>query len=296
MSLQDMPQYSVFKGGSSTYFNSSLFFPEQIRRDVFILYGFVREADNLVDSVPQDEDGFAAFCENWERAHAGTPSGNPIIDDFVDLSSRLDFKTSWTRAFLASMSSDLDHIEFDTLDQTLAYIYGSAEVIGLFMSRIFGLPEAAYPHARMLGRAMQYINFLRDIDEDNSLGRRYLPIADSGLKDLSREEVRSHPDLFCKWFRKQANLYRRWHTEGAAGYVYIPWRYLIPVRTAEDMYLWTIGVLEKNPLLVYEQKVKPAKKRIRRRAVRNLFVPKFRRQVPAVSPEVPGGLAEPDAF
>jgi len=288
-----MPQYAVFRGGSKTYFNSSVFFPEAVRRDVFILYGFVRTADDFVDATPQDACGFASFCQAWERAEAGMPAGDPIIDDFVELSGRRGFEESWTRAFLASMAADLETVAFDRLEQTLAYIYGSAEVIGLFMSRILDLPDAALPHARMLGRAMQYINFLRDIAEDNGLGRRYLPLGNSGLADLSEAEARSKPEVFTAWFRDQSALYRTWHAEGERGYGYIPRRYLLPIRTAEDMYLWTAGVLEADPFIVYERQVKPPRRRIRRTALANIFAPVSRRNIPPVPDAVTGGLEEP---
>ena len=291
--IEEMPQYSVFKRGSKTYFNSSLFFPEDVKRDVFILYGFVRVADDFVDATPQDEPAFAAFCAAWERADCGQPSGDPIIDDFVDLSRRRKFDSFWTRAFLASMAADLGTIAFDRLEQTLAYIYGSAEVIGLYMSRIMGLPDTALPHARLLGRAMQYINFLRDIDEDIELGRRYLPIGDSGLKELSRDEARAKPDLFRTWFRSQSGLYRTWHAEAARGYGYIPFRYLLPIRTAEDMYLWTADVLESDPMQVFERKVKPAKRRIVRTLLFNAMRPVRRRRIPPADEQIPGGLSEP---
>ena len=61
MSLQQV-HYQTFKSGSKTYFNSSLFFPRAARQDVFALYGFVRVADNFVDSVPQDPEGFHRFA------------------------------------------------------------------------------------------------------------------------------------------------------------------------------------------------------------------------------------------
>src|SRR6056297_1741820 len=98
--------YQTFKSGSKTYFNSSRFFPADVRRDVFYLYAFVRKADNFVDEVPQDPDGFYRFCDSYRRsleqtehtkqaAQAGRtaqtdssvsgPSGDPIIDRFVEL-------------------------------------------------------------------------------------------------------------------------------------------------------------------------------------------------------------------
>lgn len=295
MNFRSMPQYDVFKKGSKTYFNSSLFFPPRIRRDVFVLYGFVRTADNFVDETPQDECGFRAFVEAWERADAGDPSGDPIIDDFVALSRRRGFETSWTRGFLRSMAWDLRKTVYNELAETLDYVFGSAEVIGLYMSRILGLADEALPYARMLGRAMQYINFLRDIAEDVRLGRRYVPLGDSGLTGLSEEEAQAKPEAFREWFRRQAGLYRAWHAEGAKGYAFIPRRYLAPIETAEDMYLWTARALEKDPFLVYRRKVKPPRGVIRRRALVNFFGPVPRLPAEPIDPGVPGGIIIPDA-
>jgi phytoene synthase len=56
--------FSIFKQGSRTYFYSSLFFPSYLKKDVFSLYGFVRKADNLVDSIPQDIKGFYDLKKN----------------------------------------------------------------------------------------------------------------------------------------------------------------------------------------------------------------------------------------
>jgi phytoene synthase len=278
--------YDTFKSGSKTYFNSSRFFPEEIRRDVFYLYGFVRKADDFVDAVPQDGDGFYRFVAQYRRAlenssdaaggtmacggpeaagrtvTSGNPGGDPIIDRFVELSRRRNFDPAWTDAFLRSMELDLFKREYNRLEETLEYIYGSAEVIGLFMSRIMGLPPEAHYSARMLGRAMQYINFIRDIDEDAKLGRRYLPLTNTSLGSLNFEYVRDHIAEFRRFHQEQIKLYMGWQREAERGYHFIPYRYLLPIKTAADMYIWTARRIERNPMIVYEGKVKPPKARI----------------------------------
>ena len=190
----------IFKNGSKTYFNSSLFFPPEVRNDVFVLYGFVRTADDFVDSVPQDVDGFAGFVERYRRAREGAHVEDPVVDAFIDLSRRRGFEDAWANAFLESMEMDVTKQTYETIDETLHYIYGSAEVIGLFMARILGLPSEADRAAMMLGRAMQYINFIRDVDEDRNLGRTYLPLHETELPDFSPESVRQSsggvPDLY----------------------------------------------------------------------------------------------------
>ncbi len=253
---------TIFQRGSKTYFNSSLFFPKEVRDRVFTLYAFVRRADDFVDTLPQDREGFYTFREAYQKALRGTPSNDPIIDPFVALSRECGFDPSWTEAFLGAMEADLYKKTYDTLDETLQYMYGSAEVVGLFMSRILALPEEAYTPARMLGRAMQYINFCRDLAEDHGLGRRYLPLEGSDPRIVEESYARAHPDEFNRFLRTHLQRYRAWQQEALAGYRFIPYRYLIPIRTAADMYFWTADQIERNPLIVFERKVKPSRLRI----------------------------------
>ena len=252
----------VFRRGSRTYFNSSLFFPRAVRDDVFVLYGFVRVADDFVDSVPQRPGEFYRFVERYETARGGTPSGDPIIDEFVELADRHAFDPAWTAAFLQSMELDLTKRVHATLPETLEYVYGSAEVIGLYMASLMGLAPEADHAARMLGRAMQFINFIRDIREDNGLGRTYLPIGESALPDLREETARGLPAQFGAFIDAQLGRYREWQREAEAGYAYIPRRYLVPIKTAADMYNWTADVIARDPFVVFSRKVKPTRARI----------------------------------
>ncbi|MDA3947743.1 MAG: phytoene/squalene synthase family protein [Spirochaeta sp.] len=254
--------YETFRNGSKTYFNSSRFFPEDVRRDVFALYGFVRTADDFVDRVPQDRDGFTGFVNRYRAALHGPASNDPIIDSFVELSRRKGFDPAWTDAFLHSMASDLDTSRHETIDASLAYIYGSAEVIGLFMSRIMNLDAGAENAAQMLGRAMQFINFIRDIAEDNKFGRIYLPISESSLNSLDEAETRVHGEEFVAFIHAQLQRYMMWQEEAEAGYGLIPRRYRIPIKTAGDMYKWTGQQIAENPFIVYNRKVKPHRARI----------------------------------
>jgi phytoene synthase len=259
----------VFKAGSKTYFNSSLFFPADVRDDVFVLYGFVRVADNFVDAIPQQPDQFHAFVDTYRRAAGGETTGDTIIDTFVDLAREKEFDPAWTDAFLHSMELDLVKSRYETIDEMLEYVYGSAEVIGLYMSRIMGLDRRADDAAMMLGRAMQVINFIRDIAEDNTLGRIYLPIGESSLPDLGEATARTNAAEYRRFIRAQLERYQSWQAEAERGYEYIPRRYLIPIKTAADMYNWTAEQIAEDPFVVFRRKVKPARPRIVARAARN---------------------------
>ena len=270
-------QTRVFRAGSTTYFHSSLFFPPAMRTEVGALYGFVRVADDLVDAVPQDAAGFFRLVTRYRAAQAGTPAGDPIIDDFVSLSARRGFDPAWTDAFLRSMEADLTKRFYRTEEETLEYIYGSAEVIGLFMARIMRLPESAHGAARRLGRAMQYINFIRDVAEDTGLGRRYLPLEREGRRLLevpdewvpTREWARANAEDWQGYLRGHLARYAGWQAEAEAGYGAIPRRARVAVRTAGDMYNWTARRIAADPGVVFERKVKPTRGRIVRQALWN---------------------------
>lgn len=267
---------NIFKAGSTTYYWSAKFFPKDVRDDVFKLYSFVRVVDDMVDQVPSDTARFNSMLRRWKNVkkqlllHELPQSLNDTLDEKVLYNMayivyRYECDPAWVDAFLASMSMDVNNKIYKTLDDTLDYIYGSAEVIGLFMARIMQLPIKPYEYAKLQGRAMQYINFLRDINEDNSLGRCYFPksiLNSHGLKDLTEKTVQKNPDAFKAFMNEQLLLYESWQTEASKGFSYIPRRLRIPLKTAVEMYNWTAEEIKKDPFVIYRKKVKPSKKRV----------------------------------
>lgn len=275
-------EQEIFKNGSSTYYFSSKFFPANVREDVFRLYSFVRVVDDYVDQVPADRANFLQVKEAWFAALAN-PSfdtrrlesdtlNQRVVKNSIHVLRKYDMDPNWFVAFWQSMHADLQPIAYQTLDQTLDYVYGSAEVIGLMMAKIMGLPEEAMRAARLQGRAMQFINFLRDIEEDNALGRCYFPIDELRqfkLNDLSKESAYRDAPLFESFMRYQLARYNGWQKEALEGFSYIPRRLRIPLKTAVDMYTWTGQAIEKNPLIVFEHKVRPRKRRVLIKGITN---------------------------
>jgi phytoene synthase len=265
--------FSIFRQGSKTYFYSSLFFPSYLKKDVFALYAFVRKADNYVDSIPQDINGFYNFKEKYFKAINGQITNDIVIDSFVDLANRKKFNSEWTDAFLNSMESDITKSRYKSIDETINYIYGSAEVIGLYMAKIMSLPDEALYYAKYLGRSMQYINFIRDIAEDLTLNRIYMPeneMEKFGMMKLDFKYVKKIPDKFISFIHNQLSYYTQWQKIAEQGYKYIPKRYLIPIKTASEMYKWTANQIYKDPFVIYSKKVKPMIKQIIKTTFLNL--------------------------
>lgn len=277
-------EQQIFKNGSTTYYFSSKFFPEPMRSDVFKLYSFVRVADNYVDEQPAQPKKLRALERAW---HAGWNNPNfditvsqrdsvdvRVVKNMVDVARRYDFKPEWIDAFFSAMKADIHPKPYKTIEDVLVYIHGSAEVIGLMMARIMGLPEPAMKAAAMQGRAMQFINFIRDVTEDNTLGRQYIPADDLhifGLKDLSQASAKANPKAFRDLLRFELKRYSRWQREAKKGFRFIPRRYRIPLRTAVDMYNWTGRQIAHDPMVVYKRKVKPTKEHVIVRAILRIF-------------------------
>jgi phytoene synthase len=268
----------IFQKGSTTYYWSSKFFPEYTRKDVFKLYSFVRIADDFVDSVPQDKKHFKQLEKAWQRAvkTGKLPSAKThpdivlAVNNMHEVFNKYNFEKSWVSDFLGAMSDDLSIKEYKTLNQTIKYMHGSAEVIGLMMSKIIGVPEQGYEAAMLQGRAMQYINFIRDINEDIALGRRYLPkdqLNKFGLKELNKEYAYKHPAAYREFIDAQLALYNDWQKQASKGFKYVPRTQRIALRTAVDMYNWTATTIAKNPFMVFDRKVKPSKYRVVGRAL-----------------------------
>jgi len=265
---------TIFRRGSTTFFTCSLFFPPSVRDKVTILYAFVRTADDFVDAIPQDADGFHAFCDRYKAALNGGRADDPIVERFCSLARECDFPSEWVDAFLGTMERDLWKRIYNSIDETLDYMYGSAEVVGLMLARIMRLPDDALPYARLLGRSLQFVNFIRDIPEDLDMGRCYLPadeIRDAGLTGLSFDEARAHPEAFAAFIRQQITRYRQWREAAACGFELIPRQTRVAVRTAADMYDFTASVIYADPFVVFERKVKPRRAQMMLAALANLF-------------------------
>lgn len=275
-------EQKLFKKSSTTYYLASKFFPKKVRDDVYRLYSFVRVADDYVDEKPQQPKKLLALEKSYESAvadHAFDATSHKwdelevrVIKNIVRLQHKYKFERKWIEAFLKSMKSDIDPKEFKTLDDSLEYVHGSAEVIGLMMAKIMHLSAEATDAAKAQGRAMQWINFIRDIDEDNKLGRCYFPKSDLkkfGLKDLSEATAKENREQFKKFIQFQLDRYAKWQAEAYEGIHFIPERLRVPVKTAIDMYNWTARKIEKDPFIVFSTKIKPRKSQVIRKIIRN---------------------------
>jgi phytoene synthase len=266
--------YQIFKKSSVTFFTASLFFPKKIQEDVFDLYAFVRVFDDLVDSVPQQINEYYHLKSEYYNTLNGTPANSSIVDQFIKLQKRCQFEQAWIDSFFQSMEQDLTKQHYVDLSETLKYIYGSAEVIGLMMAKIMKLAPQSYPYAQALGKTFQYMNMMRDIAEDAKFSRTYLPsnvYKKYGLNNLSKQEVHLKPEQFKQFIHREIDRYWVWRNEAEQGFVFIPKRLRIPIEAAALMFDSTIRKISDDPMLIFDAKVKPTKPEIIISLVKSLF-------------------------
>jgi phytoene/squalene synthetase len=164
-----------------------------IRQDIYNIYGFVRFADEIVDTFHEynKEELFNLFENNLEHALANKISLNPILNSFQHTVNKYQIPNDLINAFMKSMKLDLFKTTYNTTEEYKEYIYGSADVVGLMCLKVFvngnleqynQLKESAMS----LGSAFQKVNFLRDLKADyEDLSRTYFPNTD--LNQLDEE-------------------------------------------------------------------------------------------------------------
>lgn len=152
---------------------------------IYAIYGFVRLADEIVDTFHDHDKNelLQRFIQETDRALAERVSTNTVLHAFQDTVHRYQIDRSYIDAFLHSMEMDLNPVTYND-EKYNEYIFGSAEVVGLMCLRVFcdgqnALFDSLLPPARKLGAAFQKVNFLRDLKSDYvERGRVYFPGVD----------------------------------------------------------------------------------------------------------------------
>ena len=168
----------------TTYYWSTFALPRVKRHHVWALYGFCRHADDIVDDLGPVSAAVreGALTDLGNRLFADLAAGRSddiVLKAVVHTIRAFGHDPQCFRRFLASMAMDLTVAEYGSWEDLLAYMDGSAAVIGEMMLPILEPTDpAAYAHARDLGNAFQLTNFLRDVAEDLDRGRVYIPQED----------------------------------------------------------------------------------------------------------------------
>jgi phytoene synthase len=248
-----------------TYFLATLLLPKAKRPFVHALYGFARYADEIVDDL-------ASELSIEEKAQALSTWGDGVLADLkkgtsddhvgralIDTVKRFDIPHEHFEAFLHSMTMDLTVQEYETYEDLLEYVYGSAAVIGLEMVPILGpLHNDAYEAAKKLGIAFQLANFIRDVDEDLDRGRVYLPIKELAQFGVTREmlEERVLTPEIIEALKFQIARVRQLQAEAAPGIAMLEATSRPCIQAASTLYCGIVDEVEKIGYDIFNQRAK----------------------------------------
>ena len=233
---------NVTKTYSTSFSSAVKMLAPSIRQDIYNIYGFVRFADEIVDSFHDynKEELFALFEKDLELALKNKISLNPILNAFQHTIYKYNIPNDLINAFIKSMKLDLTKTEYNTELEYKEYIYGSADVVGLMCLKVFVNGDIAKfeilkDAAMRLGSAFQKVNFLRDLKADyEELNRTYFPNTDlSKLDEVSKLKIIEEIEADFK--------------AGYEGLIHLPIEAKFGVYTAFVYYKKLLSKLKKTP-------------------------------------------------
>jgi phytoene synthase len=248
-----------------TYYLATLLLPPAKRPFVHALYGFARYADEIVDDL-------ASTLSDTQKAEALEKWGASVIADIksgkshdhigaalVDTVKRFDIPISYFEAFLKSMQMDLTITQYQSYEDLMEYVYGSAAVIGLQMLPILGtLSDDAYVAAEKLGIAFQLANFIRDVGEDLDRGRVYLPLKELAKHGVTRQmlEARTLTPEIKSALKEQIARVRQLQAEASSGIKLLSPESRACIEAASELYCGIVDEVEKIDYEIFKKRAK----------------------------------------
>ncbi len=252
-----------------TYYLATLLLPPEKRPFVHALYGFARYADEIVDDLASEltDSEKAEHLRTWGQGvladiRAGR-SHDHIGRALVDTVQRFSIPIAYFEAFLHSMEMDLTVTEYQSYEDLMEYVYGSASVIGLEMLPILGSlsPETApetVMAAEKLGTAFQLANFIRDVGEDLDRGRIYLPISELQAHGVSYEmlEARILTPQIRSALQEQIARVRRLQREAEPGIALLAPESRACIQAASELYCGIVDEVERIDYQIFTHRAK----------------------------------------
>ena len=233
---------NVTKAYSTSFSAAVRMLSPGIRQDIYNIYGFVRLADEIVDSFHDYDKAelFALFEADLDFALKNKISLNPVLNAFQHTVTEFNIPYELIAAFMKSMKLDLTKTEYKTQHEFNEYIFGSADVVGLMCLKVFvnGHEEKyeTLKHSAMrLGSGFQKVNFLRDLKADfEGLNRTYFPDTDlNQLDEIAKSKIIAEIEADFK--------------AGFEGILHLPIEAKLGVYTAYVYYKKLLSKLSKTP-------------------------------------------------
>lgn len=249
------------KAYGTTYYAATFVLPRVKRHHVHALYGFCRYADDIVDDlgpVPVEVRGkaLADFGDRFFADLACGDSDDPVLKAVVHTVKAFGIDAGCFERFLRSMEMDLTVSTYDTFDDLLEYMDGSAAVIGEMMLPILEPSSCeARPHACDLGVAFQLTNFLRDVNDDLDRQRVYIPQVDLQRFGVSLD-ARRVTEPWRRLMRYEIARARDYYASADRGIAYLPASSARCIRAARCLYSEILDRIEESDYDVFSRRAR----------------------------------------
>ncbi len=223
------------RSSSNFYYAFMLLAPER-RQALYAVYAFCRFVDDIADDAAVRDPAvmLARWREELDRVYGGEPT-RPVSRALADAARRFTIPREYFEEVIAGVEMDLTRKRYRTFDELRLYCYRVASAVGLICIEVFGYTNpAARVYAEKLGIAFQLTNILRDVSEDASRGRIYLPLEDLEAMGVTEEEIlnRVYSSNFVRLMEFEAKRARNFYREAEAA---MPPEDRSTLRTAEAM-------------------------------------------------------------
>jgi phytoene synthase len=233
----------VLAAGSRSFSFAGWFLPADRRADAALLYAFCRHVDDVADEADDAERAASGLDALEDQLRSGRAT-SPFMASILELFARREMSVEPAIELIRGVRSDLGEVRVADDKELLTYCYRVAGVVGLMMCGVLGVKHpAAAPFAIDLGVAMQLTNISRDVGEDATLGRVYLPatrLSAVGVRPTP-DGLRAAPHEVGQVVHDLLSLADRYYESAAEGMRFIPWRARLAIRVASRVYR-AIGV------------------------------------------------------
>jgi phytoene synthase len=256
----------ITRDNGTTYYWGTMLLPPERRRHVYAVYALCRLADDIVDApsatrgdhVRETGAALTAFRDRVADVLDGGSTDDPVLAAIGDSFARCAIPRENVDRFFNAMAQDLTVATYETWEDLVAYMEGSAAVIGEMMLPVLRprSPEAFEP-ARALGFAFQLTNFLRDVGEDLDRGRVYVPQVDLRRFGADPWERRVTPE-WRQVMRFEIARNRELYAQADAGIPLLPPSSARCVATARELYARILAKIEARDYDVFAGRARVA--------------------------------------
>ncbi len=259
---------SVTREYARTFYLATRFLPNKKQRSIFAIYGLCRYIDDLVDEAEDllrekklTKDEVVGRIELWkqnlERTYNGETIEHPILLALSDVLKEYHIPLEYPMMLIEGVSMDLVKNRYANFEELYDYSYKVASVVGLMTSEVFGYEtDEALEHAVELGIAMQLTNILRDVGEDLTRGRIYLPQDELKQFGITEDDLFNHnlDDKFKSFMEFQISRAEDYYTRADKGIKMLSQDSRFPVYMASVNYGRILQRIRENGYQVFTQR------------------------------------------